>query len=106
MTTTTTQTKRTPGPWTVSDDPESAEGFYSVWFDQGGTGAEIAGRIGERANASLIALAPSMMEALKQAHRLFGGHSGLPDDPITRIEYEQHANVLDQIKALLTRLEG
>jgi hypothetical protein len=64
-------TKHTSGPWTVDADPESPyDGddteYFSVWHDSGGSGAEIAGRIGEIANARLIAAAPAMRAALEK----------------------------------------
>lgn len=52
-------------PWSVGPDAEGLAGFFSVWQDVGGTGAEIAGRIGEEDNAHLIAAARAMREALE-----------------------------------------
>ena len=64
-------TKHTPGPWLIEPDAEGEEGFFSIWCDFNGSGAELAGRIGEEANARLIAAAPDMLAALDEISRKY-----------------------------------
>jgi hypothetical protein len=60
----------TPGPWTAENfdaeiDPDGGGEVWSVWKDSNGSGAEIAARICEAANARLIAAAPDLLEAAR-----------------------------------------
>jgi hypothetical protein len=58
----------TPGPWVVAPDPEWPDESFSVYTDQPGhINAELAGRIGEEANARLIAAAPALRAAVAEA---------------------------------------
>jgi hypothetical protein len=66
------KSKVTEYPWKVGSDPE-LEGFFSIWAGKGGTSAELAGRIGERANANMMAAAKDLYEALKNLVYAYGG---------------------------------
>ena len=57
------------GPWHVEPDANGRDGFFSVWWqdDAKGIGCEIAGRIGEREFAELMAAAPDMKQAIEDA---------------------------------------
>ena len=63
------------GPWTAEPDAEGEPDFYSVWYDEQGTGAEVAGRIGDAEAARLIAAAPELLAALEE---LLGWQSTAP----------------------------
>jgi hypothetical protein len=62
-------TKHTQGPWTFEPGVEDREGFFDIWFDQGGCGATIAEYVGEEANARLIAAAPDLLAALEHSRQ-------------------------------------
>lgn len=94
--------KHTPGIYYVDTDPDN-EGFYSVFTDFGGAGAELAGKIGEKANANLFAEAPAMLEALRWAlSQLPEGVSAMADDR-DRSEYDEQ---YDAARAILSRIDG
>ena len=61
------ETKHTPGPWTVREYPHLAHPFtkslYEIEF--GGEGELICDTVYERSDANLIAAAPDMLAALK-----------------------------------------
>ena len=61
------EAKHTSGPWEVGADPDGLEDCESIWYGEHGTQAEIAGRICEPTNARLIAAAPDMYDALRDA---------------------------------------
>lgn len=85
----------TPGPWTVDFDAEGAEDCFSVWYDVDGTGAEIAGRIGEEANAHLIAAAPEMLAALEDIVRYVSPGDDIP-----------FAAMLEEARAAIAKAKG
>ena len=61
------ETKHTPGPWTVREYPHLAHPFtqslYEIEF--GGEGELICDTVYERSDANLIAAAPDMLAALE-----------------------------------------
>jgi len=63
------ETKHTPGPWTVREYPHLAHPFtqslYEIEF--GGEGELICDTVYERSDANLIAAAPDMLAALEDA---------------------------------------
>mgnify|MGYP003807284481 CR=1 FL=1 len=63
------ETTHTPGPWTVREYPHLAHPFtqslYEIEF--GGEGELICDTVYERSDANLIASAPDMLAALKEA---------------------------------------
>lgn len=61
------KTKHTPGPWYYSN-PVSPKGKHLIVNEQADVIAEI--KTNEEANAILIAAAPELLEALKDAERL------------------------------------
>jgi hypothetical protein len=61
---TETETKHTPGPWTIN--PEKRGGpWYRIEAGENGWVAQVPNP--DSANAALIAAAPAMLEALEQA---------------------------------------
>mgnify|MGYP001574667816 CR=1 FL=1 len=89
---------------------ERLSGGWEVWADYpkpgGGTVPLKLCEYLTEANARLFAASPALLAVVKQAYRIFGGHTGKPGDPITGIEYEQRANMLDAMHALLARVRG
>lgn len=63
------ETKHTPGPWEVREYPHLAHPFtqslYEIGF--GGEDELICDTVYERSDANLIAAAPDMLSALKEA---------------------------------------
>jgi hypothetical protein len=61
-------TAKIPLPVTYDVDPEDSTCF-SIWYDEGGTGGEIAGRICDKGYAAYIVKAVNAHEALVEALR-------------------------------------
>ena len=58
-------TAKMPLPVTCDIDPEDSD-CYSIWYDEGGTGAEIAGRICDKDYAAYIVKAVNAYESDQQ----------------------------------------
>lgn len=80
----------TPTPWQLNRDVESESDLplYAIWTDhEGGSQAELAGRIGEEANAHLFFAAPDLLAAAKRAKTVLEGMAQIrhPGDTIDEL---------------------
>jgi len=92
----------TKGPWVVGNDAEESEGMYSIWYDNNGTGVEIAGRIGEKANAQLIVGVHDLLEAAKVAIKLLNSIQQKEEEGFMPIPWPE----IDKLEQAILKVEG
>ena len=109
----TTKQMHTPGPWVATEmqSPEfghrlqinNKDGYYVAEIDlrpASGPRADID------ANASLIAAAPELLEALRHAETALIVTAGLTDESGTKIIKDGYGYELKQIRAAIAKAEG
>jgi len=91
----------TPGPWKVNEPPDSLAvlaGDREIATVESDTD-DMPAEEGE-ANAALIAAAPELYEALRDAYELFTSIS-----KIEHLSNKEHSRVIDKMSAALLKVE-